>query len=492
VGTHRGRLEEDLSTMHPPGQESLPQKAAILPKRLPPHDTEAEQVVLGEILLAAQSEDTDAITNGIALLGEEAFCAVQHRVIYRTIERLHRGGSVPDLITVTDELRRLGQLDGVGGAAYITGLAGCAFSIGLLPQHARILRALWAKRAIGELAGEVYHAAQNGTSPEALISLLGRGLEFLRGFDCDVNVLSPVSNRIQTVTELLSDAEDCQRWWPLWGQPGIVGPGVATLISGHAKVAGKTTAVGIGIRDLLRGAPDLSAFVLTEEPRALWRERLRRWASTTSNWRFRFADGTPWPTALRELEEETAGLIVVDTLRSFAGIVDENDAGTVVAAIQPLVLLARRKNIAVVALHHLRKTEGEEGLAHAGSTALVGLFDIALELRRDPHALGRRILTAVSRFEGTPRALALELRDEQIIVLGSPEAVALSEVAERVFAIIPPGGQTTVSEILVALDEPKPSREQVSRALKQLQNDGRVTATGRGVKGDPQRWGRRS
>jgi hypothetical protein len=453
---------------------------------------EAEQAVLGAILLAAQSENTDAVTDGIAALGEEAFYTAQHRVIYRTIDGLHRDGRVPDLITVTDELRRLGQLDDAGGPAYLTGLVGSVFSIALLPQHASILRDLWAKRAIAGLAGEVYHAAQNGTNPGALISVLERGVQFLRGFDSNVNVLNPVSNRIQTATDLLADAEECQRWWPLWGQSGIIGPGVATLISGHAKVAGKTTAVGIGIRDLLRGAPDLSAFVLTEEPRALWRERLRRWAITTSNWRFRFADGTPWPTALRELEEETVGLIVVDTLRSFAGIVDENDAGTVVAAIQPLVLLARRKNIAVVALHHLRKTEGEEGLAHAGSTALVGLFDIALELRRDPHALGRRILTAVSRFERTPRALALELRDEQIIVLGSPEAVALSEVAERVFVIIPPGGQTTVSEILLALDEPKPSREQVGRALKQLQSDGRVTATGRGVKGDPQRWGRRS
>jgi hypothetical protein len=101
-------------------------------------------------------------------------------------------------------------------------------------------------------------------------------------------------------------------------------------------------------------------------------------------------------------------------------------------------------------------------------------------------------LTAVSRFEETPRALALELRGEQLIVLGSPEAVTLREVAERVFSVIPSESCLTTVEIHRALDEPQPSREQVSRALKQLQSDGRVTATGRGVKGDPQRWGRRS
>ncbi len=458
----------------------------------PPHNTELEQAVLGTILFAAQTVDTDAITHGIAALGEEAFYEVQHRVIYRVIERLHRAGRLPDPITVTDELQRLGQLDDAGGAAYITPLAGSVFSTALLPQYVSRLRHLWAKRFIAELAGEVYHAAQDGSSPRALVSVLERGLESVRELDSDVNGLNPGSNRIQTAIDLLEGAGEHQRWWPLWGQPGIVGPGVATLISGHAKVAGKTTAVGIGIRDLLQEAPDLSALVLTEEPPSLWRGRLKRWKFRTPNWRFRFADGTPWPTLLHELEQQPIDILVVDTLRMFAGIVDENDASAVGASIRPLVLLTRRKNLALVALHHLRKTEGEEGLAHAGSTALVALFDVALELRRDQQAPGRRIMTAVSRFEETPRALALELRGEQLVVLGSPEAVALSEVVERVFEVILPGSQLTVREILEALGEPKPSREQVSRALKQLQAEGRVTATGRGVKGDPQRWGRRS
>jgi hypothetical protein len=473
-------------------QESLPKNTTILPEGSPPHNKEAEETVLGGILLAAQSMNRDAVTVCIAELGEEAFYVVQHQVIYRTIERLHSAGRVPDLITVTEELHRNGLLNHAGGAAYLTSLSGSAFSTGLLPQHVRILRDLWAKRAIAGLAGEVHHAAQNGTSPGALISLLERGLGFLRELSSDVDAPNLVSNRIQTAADLLANAEKCQRWWPIWGQSGIVGPGVATLISGHAKVAGKTTAVGIGIRDLLQGDPSLSALVLTEEPQALWRERLKRWEFHTLNWRFRFADGTSWPTLLHELEHQPVDVLVVDTLRMFAGIVDENDASAVGASIRPLILLTRRKNVALVALHHLRKTEGEEGLAHAGSTALVALFDVALELRRDQRAPGRRIMAALSRFEETPRALALEKREEQIVVLGSPEDVALSEVVERVFEVILPGSQLTVPEILEALSEPKPSREQVSRALKRLQGEGRVTATGRGVKRDPHRWGRRS
>jgi nicotinamidase-related amidase len=470
----------------------LPRKATVLQGWSSPHNTELEQAVLGTILLAAQRGDTNAITYGVEALGEDAFYEGRHRVIYRTIERLHHAGHVPDLVTVTDELGRLGRLNDAGGADYLTRLSGSEFSTALFPQYIKRLRDLWAKCAIAELAGEVYHAAQNGASREALISLLGRGLESLREIDCDVNGKTRGPNRIQTAIDLVESVAEDQRWWPLWGQPGIIGPNIATLISGHAKVAGKTTAVAIGIRNLLQKVPDLRVFVLTEEPQSLWRRRLKKWALRTPNLRFRFADGTPWLTILHRLNQESIDILLVDTLRTFAGIVDENDASAVVAAIEPLVRLARSKDIAVVALHHLRKTEGEEGLAHAGSTALVGLIDIALELRRDQQAPKRRVLTAVSRFEETPKALALELRGEELVVLGSPEAVALSEVVERVFDVIHPGSQLTVPEILEALGEPKPSREQVSRSLKQLQAEGRVTATGRGVKRDPQRWGRRS
>jgi hypothetical protein len=194
---------------------------------------------------------------------------------------------------------------------------------------------------------------------------------------------------------------------------------------------------------------------------------------------------------LREVEREDAHLVVVDTLRAFAGILDENDAAKVGAAVQPLVLLARRKNIGVIALHHLRKSEGDEGLAHAGSTALVGLVDVALELRRDQHSPARRVVRAVSRFDDTPRALTLELRDGNILALGAPEVVSLGAVAERVLAILTPGQGLTADEVRDGLD-PRPSREQVFRALRQLLAEGRVGRSGRGSKGNPHQWEKRS
>jgi predicted ATP-dependent serine protease len=207
-------------------------------------------------------------------------------------------------------------------------------------------------------------------------------------------------------------------------------------------------------------------------------------------WKLRFADGTPWAVVLREIEREDAHIVVVDTLRSFAGIVDENDAAKVVAAVQPLILITRRGNIGVIALHHLRKSEGEEGLAHAGNTALVALMDVALELRRDQHSSVRRIVHAVSRFDETPRALAVELRDGNIVTLGSPEAVALEEVSERIWAILPavPAEALKLAEIRARLNEPRPSPEQIGRALHLLKVTNKAACFGKGHRGDPQRW----
>jgi len=119
----------------------------------------------------------------------------------------------------------------------------------------------------------------------------------------------------------------------------------------------------------------------------------------------------------------------------------------------------------------LRQTGGEYPPSFVGcGTALVALMDVALELRRDQHSPARRIVHAVSRFDETPRALALELRDGNIIALGPPEAVALEEVAERIRAILPETLAEALkrTEIRERLDEPQPSPEQVGRALQLL------------------------
>src|SRR5207247_10300896 len=66
--------------------------------------------------------DRDAIARVVELVRPEDFYRDAHRRIYETMVELFERGEPVDLITVTDRLRDKGQLDDVGGAAYVTGL----------------------------------------------------------------------------------------------------------------------------------------------------------------------------------------------------------------------------------------------------------------------------------------------------------------------------------------------------------------------------------
>lgn len=86
--------------------------------RIPPHSVEAEQSVLGSILL-----DKDAMISVSETLEPEDFYKEAHKVIYESMLKLYNSQSEIDLITLTDELRDQGYLDDIGGIAYITSLS---------------------------------------------------------------------------------------------------------------------------------------------------------------------------------------------------------------------------------------------------------------------------------------------------------------------------------------------------------------------------------
>lgn len=86
--------------------------------RIPPHSVEAEQSVLGSILL-----DKDAMISVSETLTPEDFYKEAHRVIYECMLKLYNNQSEIDLITLADELRDQGYLDDIGGIAYITSLS---------------------------------------------------------------------------------------------------------------------------------------------------------------------------------------------------------------------------------------------------------------------------------------------------------------------------------------------------------------------------------
>ena len=86
--------------------------------RIPPHSVEAEQSVLGSILL-----DKDAMISVSETLIPEDFYKEAHKVIYECMLKLYNSQSEIDLITLAEELRDQGYLDDIGGIPYITSLS---------------------------------------------------------------------------------------------------------------------------------------------------------------------------------------------------------------------------------------------------------------------------------------------------------------------------------------------------------------------------------
>jgi len=84
---------------------------------MPPHNLEAEESVLGALLL-----DRDAIIRVASTLKPEDFYRGAHAAIYRTILDLYNRREPPDLLTVAAELERRDELENVGGVAALSSL----------------------------------------------------------------------------------------------------------------------------------------------------------------------------------------------------------------------------------------------------------------------------------------------------------------------------------------------------------------------------------
>ena len=85
--------------------------------KMPPQAVELEEVVLGALML-----EKDALTNVIDILKPESFYREAHEEIYKAIVQLFNNSEPVDLMTVTNQLRKNGKLEIVGGAYYITSL----------------------------------------------------------------------------------------------------------------------------------------------------------------------------------------------------------------------------------------------------------------------------------------------------------------------------------------------------------------------------------
>ena len=114
---------------------ALPLRVNAFEGRQAPWSEEAELSVLGAMLI-----DNDAVSIAVDQINDSAFYREGNRGIFRAMIRLYEQGDVIDAVTLADELKTAGELDAVGGMAYLARLVDAVPTAANVEHHCQILR----------------------------------------------------------------------------------------------------------------------------------------------------------------------------------------------------------------------------------------------------------------------------------------------------------------------------------------------------------------
>lgn len=117
--------------------------------KVPPHDAELEQAVLGAMML-----DRHGLITAMGLLRPEMFYSERHRLIFGAIDHLHEEGSAVDLLLVVSRLRTIGQLNRVGGMVYVAEIMSRVGSSVNIELHCRVLQESFMKREVANICSQ--------------------------------------------------------------------------------------------------------------------------------------------------------------------------------------------------------------------------------------------------------------------------------------------------------------------------------------------------
>jgi replicative DNA helicase len=180
------------------------QDAQIEQIKLPPHSVEAEQSVLGGLLLEATALDKVA-----DLINEDDFYRHEHRLIYRHIVQMSELAKPVDVITVAETLEISGELDKIGGLTYLGGLAQNVPSAANIRRYGEIVRERSIMRKLAEVGSDIASSAYNPTGRDAaqlldeaeskVFEIAEAGSKGKQGFVGMPPLLSQVVERIETL-----------------------------------------------------------------------------------------------------------------------------------------------------------------------------------------------------------------------------------------------------------------------------------------------------
>lgn len=356
--------------------------------RVPPQDLDAEQSVLGGMLLSRT-----AIEEVTRVLGSGAdFYRPVHETIYRAILDLHAKGEPADPITVSAALTKNGEIGRIGGAPYLHHLVQTVPSAANAEYYADIVRDLSVRRRVIETATRITQRGYDGSTDLAALLATTR---------TEIESVTEAADRSGQSTHLTSALLD---WGPFFGTdfgqvqllPGkLMAPGQQITIVGDGK-AGKSLLVQEWLWRMATGqsflgdrpqAPISVLYVDAENGHQDIQERFVSYGAGPGRMGLlsyaSFPPIRPLDTAgggqdlLAMVTECEAQLVCLDTVSRFISG-PENDADTWLSLYRHTLLPLKRAGISSVRLDHMGK-DGERGAR--GSSAKTQDVDHVWELR---------------------------------------------------------------------------------------------------------------
>lgn len=119
-------------------------------EKIPPHSIEAEESLLGALLI-----DKDAIIKVADVLLPQDFYKESHKFIYEVIKELYTNQETIDIITVSNRLKEKKRLDNIGGRAHLVEISNAVATAGNITQYANIIQRKATLRRLQQAASEI-------------------------------------------------------------------------------------------------------------------------------------------------------------------------------------------------------------------------------------------------------------------------------------------------------------------------------------------------
>jgi len=127
--------------------------------KLPPQAIDLEEAVLGAMMI-----DKEAIDTVIDILHSEVFYKEQHTLIYNALFQLFQESQPTDLLTVSEQMRKDGTLDAIGGDYYLINLTQKVASSAHVEYHARIILEKYIKRSLIGISSDIIEESYDETA----------------------------------------------------------------------------------------------------------------------------------------------------------------------------------------------------------------------------------------------------------------------------------------------------------------------------------------